>query len=582
MTAEQNPWRQKYRHALAQQEQLEKTLSAQQAILQRAVATLTVAAEGYDSTLDERLQAIRASAKLNDVAGFDRMLKSMPRITEDLDKRQQQQWQEVVKTLGDIANQIQKQSPQADIKPAVKHFRKQLPKGVLIPATLKRLLQQLSDLQQQALNEQSEDASGGLLGRLFGDKSREQPPAESVAASDYSTDAEWEEIEETDIASIEGDFIRHEQEPSAYRERNVPEALLEQPKTESEVGVPDKVSVILVELLDHFKTVPSAEQKAVKARRRIQQGLKWFELAPTLEDIRDFVLQAYIGADNDYRLYLENLYGELSEVLQALGVTVVSEERIRKVANDFHNDVNQGMDNISQALSNYNNIDQLKNAVEGHVQQLQHALANFTQGSKAPSDTASLAQQLQALVTKVQTMEQNEESIRKKLAQEQQRALTDSLTGLPNREAYGQLIHQEMQRWQRYQHPLSLAVLDIDFFKKFNDNYGHQTGDKVLKIVANAVSKRLRNVDFMARFGGEEFIVVLPETKGDSALETLNRIRDALANAPFRYRDEKLSITVSIGVSEFKQGDDAETVFARADEALYKAKESGRNRCCLA
>jgi len=108
-----------------------------------------------------------------------------------------------------------------------------------------------------------------------------------------------------------------------------------------------------------------------------------------------------------------------------------------------------------------------------------------------------------------------------------------------------------MQRWQRYKHPLSLAVIDIDFFKKINDGYGHQTGDKVLQVVAHFVSKKLREIDFIARFGGEEFV------------------------------DEKITVTVSIGVAEFTDGDSSEDVFARADEALYQAKESGRNRCCV-
>jgi len=137
-----------------------------------------------------------------------------------------------------------------------------------------------------------------------------------------------------------------------------------------------------------------------------------------------------------------------------------------------------------------------------------------------------------------------------------------------------------MHRWQRYKHPLSLAVIDIDFFKKINDGYGHQTGDKVLKVVAHFVSKKLREIDFIARFGGEEFVLILPETTTEQSLILLNRIREKLANTPFKTGDEKITVTVSIGVAQFKEDDTGETVFARADEALYQAKESGRNQCC--
>jgi len=178
-------------------------------------------------------------------------------------------------------------------------------------------------------------------------------------------------------------------------------------------------------------------------------------------------------------------------------------------------------------------------------------------------------------------MEANEKAINASLAEERQRAVTDTLTGLPNREAYNQKLFDEMQRWQRYKHPLSLAVIDIDFFKKINDGYGHQTGDKVLKVVAHFVSKKLREIDFIARFGGEEFVLILPETNTDQSLILLNRIREKLASTPFKTGDEKITVTVSIGVAEFTDGDSSDDVFARADEALYKAKQSGRNQCCV-
>ncbi|MGH1441623.1 MAG: GGDEF domain-containing protein [Cellvibrionaceae bacterium] len=589
--AETNPWRDKYRRTLVQQEQLEKTLAAQQAILHRAVTTLCSAAEGYDNTMDERLQAIRSSVKHNDVAGFDRMLKSLPRVTEEVEKRQQDQWKEVVKELGSIATQVHKQSPDADIKPALKHFKKQLPNGTpLIPATLKRLLGQLSDLQKQALTN-SPKQGGGLFGKLFKEKDEaDNTASQSTEPSNKAEEAAWEEVDENTLnienQSVEGEVIKEGEETLPYdRERNIPEALLEQHYQEEQKSpdVPDRVSIILIELLDHFKTVPAAEQKATKARNRIAQGLRWFELAPTLEDIRDFVLQAYIGADHDYQQYLEHLYGELTEILGALGVSIETEQRVRTAADTLHSSVSDGMATISLALKEQNNIDVLKQAVEGHVHQLQTALSDFkSQSSVSASDEDSLALQLQALADKVQEMEKKDEDVRKQLEAEKQRALTDALTGLPNREAYNERSHQEMLRWQRYAHPLTMAVIDIDFFKKINDNYGHQTGDKVLKIVSSAVAKRLREVDFMARFGGEEFVILLPETGADNALLMLNRIREGLAKAPFRYKDQKINITVSIGIAEFKEGDTKETVFEKADQALYKAKETGRNKCIVA
>jgi diguanylate cyclase len=586
MSDANNPWRDKYRRALAQQEQLEKSLNAQQGILHRAILNLSAAAEGYDKGLDERLDAIRVSVKNNDVSAFDRMLKSLPRVTEEVDKREQEQWKEINKSLANIADHIHKQSPDANVKPAVKHFKKQLPKDASpIPATFKRLLQQLIDLQQLALSVSPNKSSSSFLGKLFKDK-EENITEDEQASLNENTEAEQVEnvTTENDDISIEGEPVELETIEERFdRKRSLPESLLENiSEDQLPKQVPDKVSVILIELLDHFKTVPAAKNKAQKARERIENGIRWFELAPTLEDIRDFVLQAYIGADQDYRDYLEHIYGELSEILEALGISIETEEKFRKAADHFHSSVNDEMNTIRQALNENEDINQLKSAVESHVHQLQLALNNYQQQSTLPNETDSLAIQLQTLVSKVQEMEQNEEEIRQRLEAEKKRALTDPLTGLANREAYGERVHQEFLRWQRYGHPLTLAVIDIDFFKKFNDTYGHQTGDKVLKIVANSVVKKLREVDFMARFGGEEFVILLPETTAPNALKTLDRIREALAKAPFRFKEEKVSITVSIGISEFKDNDTAEDVFARADEALYKAKEGGRNQCsCL-
>jgi diguanylate cyclase len=242
------------------------------------------------------------------------------------------------------------------------------------------------------------------------------------------------------------------------------------------------------------------------------------------------------------------------------------------------------MNTINQALNDHNDIDRLKTAVKTQVQSIQNALKKSLVPKVDNQD--SLTSQLTALVERVQNMEEQDANIREQLEQEKVRAVTDTLTGLPNREAYGERVHNEILRWQRYQHPLSLAVLDIDFFKKVNDEYGHQMGDKVLKAISTSVANRLREVDFMARFGGEEFVLLLPETTAEEALSLLNRTRERLAKTHMRSKKDdgeetKFTVTVSIGISEFKEGDTADDVFERADKALYEAKENGRNQCLI-
>ncbi|MFO6017257.1 GGDEF domain-containing protein, partial [Pseudomonas aeruginosa] len=125
---------------------------------------------------------------------------------------------------------------------------------------------------------------------------------------------------------------------------------------------------------------------------------------------------------------------------------------------------------------------------------------------------------------------------------------------------------------------LLLAVLDIDHFKRINDDFGHLAGDKVLKIIAGELRKRLRQADFIARFGGEEFVVLLPATSLEAGRQLLERLRAAIAACPFHFKGEPLSITCSAGITAFEGNEAGEAVFERADQALYRAKRAGRDR----
>lgn len=593
MTQDNNRWRDKYRSALNQQEQLEKALTAQQALLHRTVMALASAAEGHDKELDQRLSALRACLKTSDVGGFDRMLKSMDRIVEEADTRREKQWKDVHKYFAGIADKLQKLDHSSDAKPAIKQFKKAIPKGALLPATLKRLLEEFGNIQEQVIA--ADPNSGGFISKLFKSKNSADEITDTTqeqAVTDTEeqvsvAEADWEMVEEepadqaTDTLTNEPPTLIAElvdEDAPLHRERSIPEAVHDRPTHEPAFSrISSRVTIILIELLDHFPTVECVEQKATKARERINRGLNWYELAPTLEDIRDFVIQAHMGAGDDYRLYLKSVYSELSHITDALGLAIECDLQQRNAAQQLQDDVSTGMDNITHALAEHQEISQLKSAVESQVQSIQGALGQFKQAT----EQNSLSEQLTGLIERVKHMEQQDADIRQQLEQQKIKAITDNLTGLPNREAYSEKVHEEMLRWQRYERPLTLAVLDIDFFKKINDTYGHQTGDKVLKVVSQSVAKRLREVDFMARFGGEEFVLLLPETSVEDALSMLNRTRERLAKTPMRYKDQRITVTVSIGIAGFNEGDNAETVFARADKALYDAKEGGRNQCCV-
>lgn len=139
----------------------------------------------------------------------------------------------------------------------------------------------------------------------------------------------------------------------------------------------------------------------------------------------------------------------------------------------------------------------------------------------------------------------------------------------------------EANRWQRYQAPLSLVIWDIDFFKRINDNYGHKAGDKTLCLVGQLMVNNCRSSDFIARYGGEEFVMLLPNTDATKALEMAQKIKDLVENSGFNYNGESINLTLSCGISDFSGEDQHDEVFVRADQALYQAKQAGRNRCFI-
>lgn len=155
------------------------------------------------------------------------------------------------------------------------------------------------------------------------------------------------------------------------------------------------------------------------------------------------------------------------------------------------------------------------------------------------------------------------------------KAYRDGLTGIYNRHKLDDIFNIELSRVKRYELPFSMAILDIDHFKQFNDNYGHLIGDEVLILLAKNLGNKLRKTDAYARWGGEEFVILFIETKLQDAVISANKIRE---NIELLEHKTAGKITVSFGVTQYKENDTLDSLFKRCDDALYKAKENGRNR----
>lgn len=164
------------------------------------------------------------------------------------------------------------------------------------------------------------------------------------------------------------------------------------------------------------------------------------------------------------------------------------------------------------------------------------------------------------------------------LAEVRNLAVTDPMTGALNRRGFYARAEQELARSARYGRPLSLVMVDADHFKRVNDTYGHDAGDRVLVAIVAASRGGMRSTDAIARLGGEEFCLLLPETRAQDAAVVADRLRVAIAALSFGKGECEFRVTASFGIAECRPGDGIEDVLRRADEALYRAKEGGRNR----
>ncbi|MCK5347015.1 MAG: GGDEF domain-containing protein, partial [Candidatus Heimdallarchaeota archaeon] len=178
---------------------------------------------------------------------------------------------------------------------------------------------------------------------------------------------------------------------------------------------------------------------------------------------------------------------------------------------------------------------------------------------------------------RMREMKQEASEIRKNAEEIEFENVRDTLTGLYNRKAFDQKMLETLADVKRYNTISTFMICDIDSFKLINDNFGHKVGDLALKKLSSLLKEKTNPNDFIARYGGEEFAIIFPGTSINDAKKTAEDIRSLISNTEFSYKNNKIPFSISIGLSEFRKVDDSNTVFERADKALYLAKASGKN-----
>ncbi len=291
------------------------------------------------------------------------------------------------------------------------------------------------------------------------------------------------------------------------------------------------------------------------------------------------IIKKYVNSiseeNDDLKVFLQNVRAYLSEMDSHLAIELSSHDEKFQEDRGFEKIISSNMSNIEQSFDIYGDMKSIKKAVMDEITNISRNMEK-----KREQDILRLRETKKAVEEMNKKMSGIKDEVEKMIERSEQlesESLLDGLTGIYNRKAYDRKMEEMLADLHRYNHPASLLFFDIDKFKKINDCFGHHTGDLVIKKIAHILKPKLRENDFIARYGGDEFAIILSHTLLEEAIIITEKIRSYIGESNFSYKNKKIHITISAGISTFKRGDDTNTVFQRADNALHLAKKIGGN-----
>ena len=405
----------------------------------------------------------------------------------------------------------------------------------------------------------------------------EEPAAESALAAFIETPpVQVEAPDETLIGSLSlPPVLETEESDPDELQSDGPYSLPDSPEP-SYSSVAKHIEDTLLGLLEELSLPERHRPQAEAMRERLAHGLNWYELLPILDDLAVLMLAITDSGQHEFEAYLKQLNERLEAFQGHLQVASDGHADSSSAARELDTQIREQVDGLQSSVQEAADLDSLKHVLESHLEGLLGTMDEHQH--QRDQREQEVAARLKGLAERVAHMEQEAQGYREHLEVQRQKALIDPLTGLPNRAAWSERLDQEVNLWHQRGNSLSLAMLDLDHFKRINDGYGHLAGDKVLKIIANVLRKRLRPNDFIARFGGEEFVLLMPNSSLTEALAAGDALRTAIEGCPFHFKGEPVTITVSMGVAQFQPGERSDLALKRADAALYRAKAAGRNQ----
>ena len=336
-------------------------------------------------------------------------------------------------------------------------------------------------------------------------------------------------------------------------------------------------------VLDRLALLPELKPVVGELRSRKNDHLGIHELADLLERVTRFATEQRAQVQKE-KLELQNIVQQLATRLEEISQHIAGELADRNAGQEDCEELNLRVtDEVKQlrlTAESTSDIATLRQQLTARLDAISSHLTDFR--SREETRVRTYRDRVTRMRTRIAVLERESRSLQESLREEQRMAMIDALTGIPNRAAYDDRIEQEHKRWKRFARPVSILAWDIDRFKTINDAYGHKAGDKVLRVIGQHLARHVRDTDFVGRYGGEEFVMLLVGTDPAEALTVAEKIRLEVSQLGFHFHDRPVSITACCGITAFQGDDTPDAAFDRADRALYQAKDAGRNCCIVA
>ncbi len=608
-------WQRKYYDSLEDIEKKEKQWAGVEDLLRRTISRLTLAADGLDSTLDRQLKELRDAIRdREDSRTLSSKIESMSRTLVKLDRERSHDKATAVPPTQPLLQLLEQLQLPRGTGRQVKKLKKALASAT-VDSPLEPLIKDFTSLLGEALTlvqEQPHETTdstrkdGGLLKRLFGKPGAESTAAQNVTpeidsleparqllvdladqANRLAPTAKAAELQQRALRAREtrelhalGTELLHSLQAPASTTTEIPQDLAEDPVTAIPAMGTEEALLRLLEQLQ-LPGEYSAQVEALQDRlERSGTDTDWPTLLDDIAALVHEMRNRILAEKKELEDFLKQLTGRLQEVDEHLHGSEVFREASLQNSRDLDAAVKQEVRGIESSVRDAADLQQLKHEVQAHLENIVTQLEEHQREEEQSHQRAT--EEMALLQDRLKVMEEETEQLRGRVREERIQAMTDTLTGIPNRMAFDERIADEVARWKRFHTPLALLVWDVDKFKVINDNYGHKAGDKVLKTVAHTLQSQVRETDFLARFGGEEFVLIMTGTELPVIQEVADKLRESVAACGFHFRGNSVQVTISCGIALFTEGDNPEGVFDRADQALYRAKENGRNRCEIA